>query len=254
MPAAVTSAVSDSPPPYGTIAFDCDSTLCSIEGVDELARLRPQLCEHVQRLTSHAMNGELALEHVYRARLEALRPDLAALEQLGRAYAAALAPHARELVAALHALEKRVAIVSGGLRIPVLHVARQLGIPEELVHAVEVFHDRAGNYAGFDESSPLARCGGKLELARALAASDRRGGLAFVGDGTTDLEAAPAARRFVAFAGFAARPAVLERAAAATRSHDFAALVPWLLAPHERQRLAEVGGHDTLLAAARSAS
>lgn len=254
MPGTVSPTVSDSPPPYGTIAFDCDSTLCSIEGVDELARLRPQLCEHVQRLTAHAMNGELALEHVYRARLEALRPGLPVLEELGRAYVAALAPHARELVSALHALGKRVAIVSGGLRIPVLHVARRLGIPDELVHAVEVFHDRAGEYAGFDESSPLARCGGKLELARALAASDRRGGLAFVGDGTTDLEAAPAARRFVAFAGFAARPAVLERASAATRSRDFAALVPWLLAPHEREQLVQLGDHAVLLAAARIAS
>ena len=49
----------DSAPPYGTIAFDCDSTLSAIEGIDELAAIAGVTRESVERLTAQAMAGEL---------------------------------------------------------------------------------------------------------------------------------------------------------------------------------------------------
>ena len=42
------------------IAFDCDSTLSAIEGVDELARLAgDDVFRQVEDLTNQAMNGEI---------------------------------------------------------------------------------------------------------------------------------------------------------------------------------------------------
>jgi phosphoserine phosphatase len=42
------------------ICFDCDSTLSSIEGIDELARLRgPEAFARVEALTADAMNGRI---------------------------------------------------------------------------------------------------------------------------------------------------------------------------------------------------
>ena len=49
---------SPTPPPYGTIVFDCDSTLSSIEGIEYLARDHR---EEVRALTRKAMEGELQI-------------------------------------------------------------------------------------------------------------------------------------------------------------------------------------------------
>ena len=242
--------LSDAGPPYGTVAFDCDSTLSAIEGIDELARIVPggeRLAVEVSALTERAMTGEVPLEEVYGRRLALLRPDRAALEALGALYVERRLPHGEALVAALQALEKRVCIVSGGLLQPVLALAERLGVEPEEVHAVEAFLDRGGAYAGYDEESPCARAGGKLEVLRGLSSTDRGGGVALVGDGATDLEAAPAVRRFVAFGGVQRRAPVFERAAVTCASPDLAALVPLLLAPDELERLVVLGGHEALL-------
>lgn len=240
----------DAPPPYGTLVFDCDSTLASIEGVDELCAVTGAERAAIEALTTQAMEGKLALEAVYAARLERLAPDRAALEELGRRYVAAALPHARELMAALAELGKRVFVVSGGLLQPVRALAAHLGLEPDHVFAVEAFLDRAGAWRGFDELSPLARSGGKLEVLRAIAREDRGGGVALVGDGVTDLEAAPAARRFVAFAGVVAREPVLARSAVVCRERDLAHLLPHLCSSDEIERLAELSAHRALLTAA----
>ena len=72
----------DHEPPYGTVVFDCDSTLSTIEGIDELCDIVGVEAADVAELTTRAMAGELPLEEVYARRLELLRPDAAALETL----------------------------------------------------------------------------------------------------------------------------------------------------------------------------
>ncbi len=199
----------DRPPPYGTIVFDCDSTLSGIEGIDELAGdLRPEIAA----LTQRAMAGELPLEAVYGLRLARIRPTRDRLARLAEEYAAAALPGAGDLVRRLRSLGKRVVVVSGGVRQAVEPFAAGLGIPATDVRAVELFFDGSGQYLGFDESSPLARSGGKIEVLRDLARAPGAGALAFVGDGITDLEAAGEVARFVAFAGFVRRPEVVTRA------------------------------------------
>jgi len=229
--------ISDAPPPYGTVVFDCDSTLSAIEGVDELAELCGVDGGEIAALTERAMAGELPLEEVYGKRLARLRPDAAAVARLAERYWERRVPNAERLVGALRRLDKRVCVVSGGVLGAVVPFARRLGIERADVFAVEVFHDRAGAYAGFDELSPLARAGGKLDVLRELSSADRGGGLAFVGDGATDLEAAPAARRFVAFGGVAHRDAVHGAALVSCDEPDLEALLPLLVSEDELERL-----------------
>lgn len=245
---ALPMRVDDSAPPYGTLIFDCDSTLSRIEGIDELAGPRKS---EIEALTKRAMAGEIALQDVYGQRLEMLRPTRAAIDALGAKYVETALPHARELVAGMHALGKRVAIVSGGIRHAVCVLASALGVAEHDVFAVDVFHHRDGSYAGFDDESPLARSGGKLEVVRQLAKEDRRGGVALIGDGATDLEGAPAARRFIAFGGVVTRPAVFERAVVSCDKPDLAALLPLLVATDELEALAHASAHSTLIQASR---
>lgn len=241
------SPLPDAPPPYGTVVFDCDSTLSRIEGIEELARdCRAEVAE----LTRLAMDGALPLEEVYGARLERIRPNAAAVAEVAELYAREALPHAAQLVAALQALGKAVHVVSGGLLQAVAPFAARLGIEAGRVQAVAARFDAAGAYAGFDEASPLARAGGKRPVLRAIGAAAGAGRVAFVGDGATDLEAAGEVARFVAFGGVVNRPQVVEAARHACLAADLAALLPLLTSEAERARLRELEGHETLLAAA----
>lgn len=236
----------DQPPPYGTVVFDCDSTLCAVEGVQELARENVE----VARLTQEAMEGAIALEEVYARRLDLVRPGRTDLQRVGQRYVETLLPNARALVAALQSLGKRVCVVSGGLLQAVRDVTRALSIPDANVHAVEVYLDREGGYAGFDQDSPLARSGGKITVLEALRRADER--LAFVGDGATDLEAAHQAERFVAFGGVERRAGVLAAARVRCLEPDYRCLVPLLLSVEEIATLAASPTHRPLVELPRS--
>lgn len=241
--------IEDRPPPYGTVVFDCDSTLSAMEGIEELA------AGHVAELaamTRAAMEGSVPLEAVYGRRLELVRPTRADVERIGRLYVEKLLPHARELVAALLALGKDVRVVSGGLLPAVAHLARALGIDGGAVAAVDVRFDAAGGYAGFDEGSPLARSGGKALVLERIARRPGAGPVAFVGDGATDLEAAHLVARFVAYGGVERRASVFEAALVTCEAPDLAALVPWLLSPAEIEALAADPAFAPLLEAARA--
>ena len=206
---------------YGSVVFDCDSTLSALEGIDELAG--PHRAE-VERLTNAAMLGEIPLEGVYGRRLELIRPTRSQVEILARQYIAALVPDAHDVVMALRRAGLGVRIMSGGLRPAVAALAAHIGVPDEDVGAVDVYFAADGSFEGFDGASPLARAGGKRQLLdvwrRELPAP-----IMFVGDGATDLEAAPAADLFVAFAGIADRPAVTAAADVVVRAYSLSPIV-----------------------------
>lgn len=206
-------------PRFGTVVFDCDSTLSTIEGIDELAG------EHraeVVALTDAAMRGEVALEAVYGRRLSLIKPTRLALEALASRYIATMVPGARETIAALGAAGIAVRIISGGLLPAILPLARVLGVSDRAVAAVDVSFEPDGSYAGFDDSSPLTRGGGKRVLLEQWRPA-LEGPVLLVGDGATDLEARPAVDAFVAFAGVVDRPAVTSAADLTVRS---ASLLP----------------------------
>ncbi|TAN50220.1 MAG: HAD family hydrolase [Methylococcaceae bacterium] len=195
----------NSGPPYAAIIFDCDSTLSSIEGIDELAR-QAGLYEQLAPLTAAAMEGRLALEAVYRQRLDAIRPKLESIAALGERYIRHVVPGASETIAALHGGGKQVHIVSGGLRQAVLPLAAYLEIPPQRVHAVDIFFDENGEYLDFDEASPLAQSGGKSVVCRQV--QTQQGKVVLIGDGVTDSEVMEAGIDFIGFGGVVKRTAV----------------------------------------------
>jgi phosphoserine phosphatase len=216
---------------FRSIIFDCDSTLSAIEGIDELAG--PHRAE-VQALTDAAMAGEVPLEEVYGRRLEIIRPTRERIEALGRAYIDAAVPDAVDTVNALCWLGKEVRILSGGLRPPVEAFARTLGLRTGMVAAVEIHFDDDGEYAGFDDRSPLARSGGKAEQIRRW---DLPRPVLLVGDGATDAEARPAVDAFVAYMGVALRPAVAEAADVVLHDPSLAPVLALAAGQRERKRL-----------------
>jgi phosphoserine phosphatase len=222
-PAPVQAAVRR-PQRVAAVAFDCDSTLTAIEGIDELAQEQRAA---IAALTDAAMDGALPLEAVYGKRLELIRPGRARLEALGQLYIERMVPDAREVVAALQREGIDVRIISGGLA-PAVHAsARVLGVPPAAVAAVGFVCEDRGQYARFDENSPQARAGGKADILGRW-----RGDVAplmMVGDGATDLEARDVVDVFVAYAGVVERAAVVAGADVVIRSASLAPVVPLAL-------------------------
>ncbi len=194
-------------PAFRSVIFDCDSTLSAIEGIEELARDHKA---EVQRLTTLAMQGTVSLESVYGQRLELIQPNRAAVERIGRMYIDQMVPGAGEVVRGLMAAGVRVFVLSGGLLPAVRAIALHLGVPDQHIGAVDLRFDQRGNYAGFDDTSVLARSNGKRRWIESRADIVRPS--LMVGDGVTDLEARPVVDRFAAFTGVARREPVVAAA------------------------------------------
>jgi len=211
-------------PRFASVILDVDSTLSGIEGVDWLATLRgPEVAQEVARLTERAMDGAIALDAVYGERLALIRPTADEVARLAGAYAERAAPGAADAVARMRAAGVRIALVSGGLREAIVPFARALGFADADVNAVPIRFGPAGDYAGFDETSPLATQRGKPQFAAQLALP--RPTLA-VGDGSTDAEMRPAVDAFAAYTGFVRREPVVRGADYVVSSFDeLAALV-----------------------------
>jgi phosphoserine phosphatase len=235
---------------FHIVFFDCDSTLTSIEGIDELARLKGQY-DYIADLTRRAMDGAIKLEDVFAARLDLLRPTRAELRALAQAYRAALVPEAKEAIAALRFVGVRVYVVSGGLLPAVQDFARSLGLPGDHVRAVPVEFDQlSGKWWRYDldryggnpderylglPPTPLVETQGKRTSITEISGSERRTML--IGDGTTDLEARDVVKLFVGFGGVCRRESVAAEAEVYIEAGRLAAVVPLALSQASAEKL-----------------
>ena len=171
-------------PPFAAVYFDCDSTLSTIEGVDELLEFAdPELRRDIAALTTQAMDGTLPLAEVYESRLSKLAPRREQLDLIGEHYVKHLVPDALATIQALQSLGKHVGIVSGGLLVPVRHLAAHLGVPLDCVHAVPLHFHPDGTARGlvnvFVPLVPTTTLSGPTELlAGSLMVRSRRPGAA----------------------------------------------------------------------------
>jgi phosphoserine phosphatase len=200
------------PPSYrgaDVVFLDCDSTLSTIEGVDELARRRGV---DVARLTADAMAGLIPLNEVYAARLEQIAPTTEDFIWLADLYAQTEVPGARATIEALTALGIECHVISGGLLPAVQPFALSLGIAPDRVHAVPYPVDDP-DPAAVATAHPLARNGGKPEvIAKVCTNGPQRARRIIVGDGSSDLEARTETGLFVGFGGVESREKVREGA------------------------------------------
>jgi phosphoserine phosphatase len=189
------------------IFFDCDSTLSTIEGIDELARARgPEIFAKVEHLTTRAMNGEVPIHEVFGRRMEIIRPDRATADAVARLYLDTLVPGVREVIAGLKADGWTPVILSGGFAPLIQPLARTLGIDH--VEAVPLHFDADGRYAGYGEDYPTTRNGGKPQIIREWKNALLPEAVVMVGDGVSDLESKPEVDRFIGFGGVVPREAV----------------------------------------------
>ena len=228
---------------FDLIFFDCDSTLSSIEGIDELARFKGKEWR-VGVLTQKAMDGDLDLQEVYGKRLQAIRPTRGQLKAIEERYWETLVPDAREVIAALQFLGKQVFIISGGLAEPVRGFGARLGVAATNIRAVELEYNQLSGdwwryyepqtnttqtYLDYNEG-PLTVSSGKPAIVRELAAG-KHGRKMMIGDGASDLAARPEVDLFVGFGGVVSRQKVRDQADAFVSVNSLAPILPMAAGP-----------------------
>ncbi|MDO4642315.1 MAG: HAD-IB family phosphatase [Cardiobacteriaceae bacterium] len=210
------------------VVFDCDATLSTLEGIDELAALAG-VAAQVSALTHRAMNGEVPLEAVYGERLSLIRPKYEDVVALAERYLAHVVSGAQETIARLQAAGIKVAIVSGGLLPAILPLADALGVEAADTFAVSLRFDMNGDYLGVIDS-PLTTAQGKAAI---VAEWKKRYGLQYVvmiGDGMSDVaaRASGAADAVIGYGGVVERASVRQVADLYSTASDLTALLPLL--------------------------
>jgi phosphoserine phosphatase len=187
--------------------IDCDSTLSTIEGIDELARGKGgDIFERVVELTNAAMNGEVPIGEVFPRRMEMIRPDRELCDAVAALYVETIVPGAEEMIRELKEAGWLPVILSGGFAPLIQPLADRLGIAH--VEAVPLYFHEDGSYKGYGEDYPTTRNLGKNEVIREWKQALLPERVAMMGDGMSDLETKPDVDAFIGFGGVVARPKI----------------------------------------------
>jgi phosphoserine phosphatase len=164
------------------LVMDMDSTLITIEVIDELAR-RHGVGAEVAAVTERAMRGELDFEASLRARVERLRGlSAGVLDEV--AAALVLSEGAPQLIEALQAHGAAVAIASGGFTFAADRLRQRLGLAAAYSNRLEIVDGAVtGRVLG-----AVVTAERKAELVQEMAAASglRHEETAAIGDGAND--------------------------------------------------------------------
>lgn len=187
--------------------IDCDSTLSTIEGIDELARGKgDEVFAQVVDLTNAAMNGEVPIAEVFPRRMEMIRPNRTLCDAVADLYLATVVPGAVEMIREMKDNGWLPVILSGGFAPLIQPLARHLGIDH--VEAVPLYFHDDGSYKGYGADYPTTRNLGKNEVIREWKQAMLPQQVMMMGDGMSDLETRPDVDAFIGFGGVVARPKV----------------------------------------------
>lgn len=194
------------------VCFDVDSTVIGEEGIDVLADYLGKGNE-VAALTKKAMEGDTKFEDALRQRLELLRPSREDIEGCLTKHPLQKSPGVEGFIESLHSSGKDVYLVSGGFRIMMDGLAKDLSIDTKTnVIANTIFFDSAGNYNGFDDTEFTSADMGKPRALSYLKEKHGYKTMVMIGDGATDAQAKPPATSFIGYGGVVARAAVEKKA------------------------------------------
>jgi len=222
-------------PGIDIILFDADSTLVTIEGIDELAKHK-HVENGVVHLTHAAMEGKIPFERVYFERLDLIRPTYNDLVDIGFLYINNLTPGTEDVMRTLHRSGREIYIISGGFNPSIQMLGYALGIPEENIFANNFLFDETGNYLGVDTTiNPtegkfaLWTDDGKAQVINYIQQLNPGKSTAMVGDGMGDWKAGQKTNKNIHFAGNATRTSIQKMADTIVYEQDLRAVLPYVL-------------------------
>ncbi|MBV9575922.1 MAG: HAD-IB family phosphatase [Gammaproteobacteria bacterium] len=220
--------------PVSAIVFDCDGTLSSIEGINELARYNGVGAE-ITALTEKAMSETGINPSLYQTRLNLVKPYREQLYQLAQAYYLHCVPDVQAVIALLTRLGKSIYIVSAGLNPAVTLFGELLKISAKHIYAVNLTFDQQGNYVDYERHSPLTTHLGKRTIINQLKIQHEN--IIHVGDGLNDYVTQDVVSRFIGYGGIYYREKLAALCEYYIKTASLASLLPLVLTQNEYEKL-----------------
>jgi len=208
------------------LVFDFDSTLVSVEGLDELfarslegAGDRGERIAAFREITDLGMAGALSADESLSRRLGVLKADRTMVQEVAEAISRTLSPSVTRNLDFFRQRLPWIHVVSGGFEELIVPTLERLGIPPARLQAHRFRWDPDGRIVGLDPTTVMATGGKPAVLERIR---DEGTPVWMVGDGATDLEVREMglADRFIAFTENRHRDPVVAKADHVAHSMD----------------------------------
>ncbi|MEX1257696.1 MAG: HAD-IB family phosphatase [Gemmatimonadota bacterium] len=174
------------------LVFDFDSTLVSVEGLDELfarsldgAPDREARVAAFREITDLGMAGAISAEESLERRLGVLAADRGLVRTVGEEIREHISPSVARNLAFFRENLSRVGVVSGGFEELILPTLERMGLSPSGLHAHRFRYDESGRVLGLDPDTVIAK-GGKPAAVERFREKERS--VWMIGDGATDLE------------------------------------------------------------------
>lgn len=197
---------------------DFDSTIVSIEALDEIAKFvmhrttyDADIAQKIEEITELGMQGKISFAQSLGMRLDLMSLHRNDIDEFKNVISKSITVSVDKNRDFIEKNKESFFIVSGGFRDLILPAILEAGFDEKNVYANELVYDAGDNVIGFDENNYLTEPLGKAQQVRQL---KLEGYVIMVGDGWTDFEVKQegAADDFVAFVEHVYRDAVVEQA------------------------------------------
>ena len=172
--------------------IDFDSTIITLESLDELARIalehtsdKEKLIRKIADITHAGMEGKIDFPTSLEKRFALFNPKTEDIAQLIIFLKEHITPSFRRNKVFFQENREQIYIISGGFREYILPIVEEFGISEDHILANTLTYDTNGTITGFNKSNALAQHNGKV---KAVAALNLKGNICVIGDGITDYQ------------------------------------------------------------------
>lgn len=206
--------------------FDFDSTLVTLEGLEEFAKIvlddctnSKKIINELEEITKLGMTGEIPYQESISRRFELFKPCMKDIDQLIKLLLRSITPSIIDNLDFFRNNTDSIIVISGGFREWILPVTRELGLKDNNVFANEFILNKDGDINDFDRDNVLTRSKGKVEI---IKDQNLSGQIYVIGDGFTDyqIKQAGVADKFFAFTENVIRESVTKNADQVVSSLD----------------------------------
>ena len=170
--------------------FDFDSTIISLETLDELANISLQTykkssLQKISKITQNAMNGIIPFSEALSQRVKLINANQKHIDMLIKNLKNQIS---KSMISNLDFFSKNknnIYIISGGFYEIIIPVVSILGIKNENVFANRFIYDNHKNIIGFDKKETMSKNTGKVDIAKNL---NLPSPTIVIGDGWTDYQ------------------------------------------------------------------
>lgn len=208
------------------LIIDFDSTIVTVESLDELAKIAlkgrknaAEIVSRIEEITQKGMDGRIAIDESLLLRLGLLEADKSHVEKLTKEIKKKISPSFLRNKAFLKKYRNQIYVISAGFKEYILPIVKMIGLREDHVLANSFTFSPDGRITGLDSHNPLSKVQGKVKAVRSLKLCSP---VHVIGDGYTDLEVRDegAADKFFAYTETVERSSVMAQAENVLRSFD----------------------------------